>query len=516
VIVGGRERRAVWWRVVLALCVLGLVMAAWALVSRSGSDDRTAGPASAPVPPPVVQPPPNANTAGPLHQLLGANACIKGPASPSWTHCPATAAGLQDARSVAISRDGRFVYVASQGADAVAAFARSARTGALRQLQGANGCISDPAAPPSTVCGRTANGLRGAMTATLSPDGRNLYVASIDGESVVSLTRDRRTGALRPVAGAAGCLKDPSAQGIACTASSPALHGARWVAVSPDGRNVYVAAPAADAIVAFARNPANGALRLLPGMDECVKDARRAGTSCPISVHGLREPRMVTVSPDGRNVYAVGEHSYSVVAFSRDPASGGMRPLPGDDACIEDVRAGTHGDCPSKADGLNFAFSVTISPDGRFAYVASDAGDAVAQFSRDTKSGALHPLPGRDACIRDVHSTLAGCRQTARGLDGAVSVDIAPDGRFAYVASFYGEAVAVFSRNPATGALHQLPGAAACLADPRAPSKPATTSCASDATGLEGPRDVAISPDGRNAYVPASIGADVAVFSRTR
>jgi 6-phosphogluconolactonase (cycloisomerase 2 family) len=352
------------------------------------------------------------------------------------------------------------------------------------------------------------------MSVALSPDGRTAYVASIDAEAVVAMARDPRTGGLGPLPGAEGCVKDPTAGQTACTRTAAGLHGARWVAVSPDGRNVYVAAPAADAIAAFARDRATGALRPLPGADACVKGVREPDTNCPISVHGLDEPRMITVSPDGRNVYAAADLSYSVAAFSRDPVSGGLRPLPGADACIQDVAAGTHGDCPSKADGLNFAFSVTISPDGKFAYVASNAADAVAQFSRDPATGALKALPGADACIKDSNSTHAGCARTALGLDGASAVGITPDGRFAYVASFYGEAVAAFSRDRATGALRQLAGRAACIDDPQAPSKPTTTRCPSHARGLEGPRDVVISPDGRNAYVPASVGADVAVFSR--
>jgi 6-phosphogluconolactonase (cycloisomerase 2 family) len=421
---------------------------------------------------------------------------------------------VQDARSVAISSDGRFAYVASEHADAIAAFAREPKTGALRQLAGVRACVKDPAAPPSTVCGRTVPGLRGPITIALSPDGRNVYVASIDGGSVAVLARDSRTGGLRPLAGGDACVRDPAATGTKCGSAAAGLHGPRWVAVSPDGRNVYVAAPAADAIVAFARDRSSGALRQLPGMDACVKDVNRTDTSCPVTAHGLHEPRMVTVSPDGRNVYAAADLSYSVAAFSRDPATGGLRPLPGADACIEDAHAGSNGDCPSTADGLNFAFSITTSPDGRFAYVASVAGDAVAIFSRDPGTGALHPLPGDDACVKDIHSKLAGCRRTALGLDGAAAVDISPDGHFAYVASFYGGAVAAFSRDPATGVLRQLAGRAACVDDPHAPSKPATTRCPSHASGLEGPRDVTISPDGRSAYVPASVGGDIALFRR--
>ena len=42
-----------------------------------------------------------------------------------------------------MSRDGKNVYVASVGGDAVAVFARDRRTGALTQLDGEDGCVDN-------------------------------------------------------------------------------------------------------------------------------------------------------------------------------------------------------------------------------------------------------------------------------------------------------------------------------------------------------------------------------------
>ena len=64
-----------------------------------------------------------------------------------------------------------------------------------------------------------------------------------------------------------------------------------------------------------------------------------------------------------------------------------------------------------------------------------------------------------------------------------------------------------FARDAATGALSQLPGAAGCTLPTRTPT------CA-HGRGIQAPQHVAVSPDGRNAYVAAFNSAAVAVFSR--
>lgn len=451
-------------------------------------------------------------TAG-LTQLRGDGACVKGPTSPSWTRCATRAPGLLDARSLAVSPDGRFAYVASVESSSVAALARNPRTGALRSLGGRAACIADVRAPRAVRCGRRMSGLAGAITVRLSPDGRQLYVVAIDASTVTVLARDRRTGALTPLAGRDRCVSGGAQPTPGCRAA-PALGGARWITLSPDGRHAYVAAPASDAITAMARDRRTGALRPLSGRDACVRDVR-SSAPCAVTVDGLDEPRMATVAPDGRNVYAVGEHSYTVVALRRDAGTGALAPVPGA-ACIKDEQAPAGVTCPQTVRGLNFAFSVTVSPDGRNVYSTATASDAVAAFTRDPATGALTPLSGEARCVADTGAKGSGCGRSARGLDGANALTFDADGQIAYVASFYGGAVAVLVRDRRTGALRALRGSDACVYDAHAPSTPKTTRCPSVARGVEGPREVVLSPDGRHAYVPSSVGGDVGAFTRTR
>ncbi|MEJ7656710.1 MAG: hypothetical protein WKF33_06755 [Thermoleophilaceae bacterium] len=79
-----------------------------------------------------------------------------------------------------------------------------------------------------------------------------------------------------------------------------------------------------------------------------------------------------------------------MTALVRDRRTGGLTQLPDPDGCVSE--SGSGGQCED-GKALRGAASVTVSPDGRNAYVASLVSDAVAAFARD-RSGALNQLPG--------------------------------------------------------------------------------------------------------------------------
>jgi len=95
------------------------------------------------------------------------------------------------------------------------------------------------------------------------------------------------------------------------------------------------------------------------------------------AIDGLEQAQGVVVSPDGRHVYVVTENDDSLLAFSRDRATGEV-------GFVEAEFDGT-----GIVDGLDGARGVAISPDGGHVYVVSVVDDALAVFSRDSTTGDI-------------------------------------------------------------------------------------------------------------------------------
>src|SRR5688500_16944337 len=115
-------------------------------------------------------------------------------------------------------------------------------------------CIDDNDPPAGDACALGTDGLGGVVAAAASPDGRSLYVASVTDDAITEFARSA-SGAIEP----RGCTGDDLALD-ACAKTTNGLDGALSVAVSPDGHSVYAAAFDDDAIVRFDRDPNTGAL----------------------------------------------------------------------------------------------------------------------------------------------------------------------------------------------------------------------------------------------------------------
>ncbi|HEU4356087.1 MAG TPA: hypothetical protein VFT27_10905, partial [Actinomycetota bacterium] len=297
----------------------------------------------------------------------------------------------------------------------------------------------------------------------------------------------------------AGCVSETGSGG-ACV-DGTALDGATGVTLSPDGANVYVASETSRSVSVFARDPITGAIAQLPGTDGCVSDSGTGG-ACADGI-ALAGPRSVALSPDGNNLYFPATTAAAISVFARDPITGALRQLTGTSGCVSE--SGTNGSC-AVGRALSGARSAAVSPDGASVYVASFFSDAVAAFSRDPTTGALTQLPGASGCVSETGSGGACVDGTA--LDGATGVTLSPDGANVYVASETSRSVSVFTRDPISGAIAQLPGTDACVSDS------GTGGACADGIALAGPRSVALSPDGNNLYFPATTAAAISVFAR--
>ena len=143
-------------------------------------------------------------------------------------------------------------------------------------------------------------------------------------------------GSLAQLSGSGGCLVDRSQTGTGCTRvralSGPApFLGSHALAISPDGRNVYVASSRSHAIAVFTRNGHTGALSQKSGTAGCI--ALAGANGCARAV-GLAIPNSLVVSPDGKNVYATSVGSNAVVSFRRNPSTGALTQLGGGVGCI--------------------------------------------------------------------------------------------------------------------------------------------------------------------------------------
>ena len=299
--------------------------------------------------------------------------------------------GLDGARSVTVSPDGKHLYAAGTSDDAVAVFSRDSMTGALTFVEVHKDGVGD------------VDGLGEALSVMVSPDGKHLYAAGFSDDAVVVFSRNSTTGSLTFV--------DVYKDGVD---GFEGLDGASSVAISPDGQHLYATGPHDDTVVVFSRNLTTGALTFV----EVHKDGVGG-------VDGLDGARSATVSRDGNHLYVAGLFDNAVAVFSRDSTTGALTFLE------------VHKDGVAGADGLFGAFSVTVSPDGNRLYTSGQHDNAVVAFSRNTTTGLL-------TFVENHMDSVGGID----GLDGASSVAVSPDGMNLYSAGPFDDAVAVFRVAP--------------------------------------------------------------------
>jgi DNA-binding beta-propeller fold protein YncE len=387
---------------------------------------------------------------GALRQLAGRQGCVDYHVVVDEPRANRTCAKgkLLWPTSAALSRDGRNLYVASWAFDPhgdrsdnysdLAVFARDRTTGALRQLPGTQGCLG-PSARGGCTAGR---GLYGPESVVLSPDGRNVYVASSGGLAVFA--RDARSGALRQLAGTAGCLLAPDRAARCSHRGALRQLAPAVVAVSADGRSVYAMASSNDrgAVLAFRRNSRSGALTRAG----CVANPALAGAGCSAAASFVGPfCYSLALSPDGRNLY-VGSCG-DLTIFSRN-AAGGLTQT----GCIDASGPPGH---PCRGDtGTEPQTSIVLSPDGRNLYFGFNIGrgaqpGGITAFAR-APNGSLTRLGGAAGCLTETGSH--GACTKARGLETAYELALSPDGRNLYSSGFVGRLcckdgdVAVFRR----------------------------------------------------------------------
>jgi len=197
---------------------------------------------------------------------------------------------------IAVAPDGRHIYVASGGSNAVFSFQRAA-DGALSFLS-------------STT---SATNLAGVAQLAISTDGNYLYATASTSATNGRLTtyqRNPQTGGLsfrqtlvhNQVQAWPGCP----------VISVLGLAGAGGIALSPDERHLYATGSGSNAIARFRRS-SDGTL--------CYLGRVQDGLAGAVGLQGAND---LSLSPDGGFLYAAAGNSNAVTAFARDPSSGAL------------------------------------------------------------------------------------------------------------------------------------------------------------------------------------------------
>ena len=308
-----------------------------------------------------------------------------------------TVDGLNEGYHAKISPDERFLYVSGSADDAIAIFEIDMMDGRL------------------TYTGKVQNGLNGTQglegvrSTEISPDGEHLYATGSGDNSLVVFDRNVFTGQLTYK------TKYTESSGGAFYG----LLGCYEAKISDDGQFLYVVSLFRHALLVFNRNPFTGELTFIQIMEDGID-----------GVDGLNFATALRISDDQNHIYITGSGDDAIAIFSRNISTGFV------------TQTGVVFNNQNGVTGLDYPARLALNPDDNYLYVAARNSNSLAVFQRDILTGNL-----------TFQQAIFDNQNGVNGIEDAYAIAVSPDGKQVYASGEGDQSLAIFNRDNATGML---------------------------------------------------------------
>lgn len=284
-----------------------------------------------------------------------------------------------------IAPDGSHVYLASIAANQIVQMAPDPGTGLLTEVAAFDaGTLGLPSLLlPSNI--------------EITPDGSEIYVASLVDSRLTVLARDNVTGALS--------LVESQANVVPGTAN---------VSRSPDGAHLYVSGITDSEIQPFATTA--GFAPLTPTGNPAAIPR--------LGVQGIEGSAGIAMHPSGDFVYVTGIVEAALATFTRDAETGRLT-----------FASATRNGDGSTTD-LVLSRTLYMAPDGQQLYVARNGGSTIFDIDEST---------GTPTQIATIEEGING----VTGFGSGSTIIVPPDGRHFYAAD--DKLILIMNRDPVTG-----------------------------------------------------------------